>query len=219
MPKYFILLVIVFILLTGCSVKKVDLDEYEDIIETVLYQERNLFNRVSNGYKYYLPRGVVLGSTNQFNEQLYAKEDRYYLYINIVSYYFNKTNDYVFNDKIDYSKKLAFKDKQGYLEIKSINDKYFIKMVYNHAEIESIVSKENIKQTLINFSYILSSLKFNKNVVQLAFNKDAWDSTEKTFNIFESKRTEGNFLDYVKRYDVYEEEIEDLILSEWDIIE
>jgi hypothetical protein len=154
---------------------------------------------------------MVTDSTS-YNEKLYSSGNVYYLYVDVVSYYFKKDSNYVENKDAYFSKKLDYRNKRGYLEITKINNLYFIEMMYNYAKVEALVTKDDIGPTIINSSYILSSLKFNDKIIKLLFDENILNFNEEQFKLFEPKRKEGNFLDYVKEYDQYEQNIdEDLI--------
>ena len=78
-------------------------------------------------------------------------------------------------------------------------------MMFNYAKIEVLVKKEDINKAVINASYILNSLTFNNKIIESKFAADKYDFNEENFNLFEPKRKEGNFLDYVEELDIYEE--------------
>jgi hypothetical protein len=55
-------------------------------------------------------------------------------------------------------------------------------------------------------SYILSSIKYNDNIIETLIGDKKYDLSEnETYNIFNTKKkNEGNFIDYVNEYDNYE---------------
>jgi len=212
MKKIFVLLLISLTFLTGCSVAEINDKDMNKIVDTILGKNLNLHNQTSNGYKYYLPRGTRVIDSTSYNEKLYSSGNVYYLYVDIVSYHFKKDVSYEENEDAYFSKKLDYNDKKGYLEITKIKGLYFVEMMYNYSKIEVIVSKDDIEDAVINASYILSSLDFNDKIIEILFNEATLDLDEEEFELFEPKREEGNFLDYVKEYDQYEDTIdEDLI--------
>jgi hypothetical protein len=199
-------------MLTGCSVVEINDKDMNKIVDTILGKNLKLHNQTSNGYKYYLPRGTRVIDSTSYNEKLYSNGNIYYFYVDIVSYHFKKDINYEKNKDAYFSKKLDYNDKKGYLEITEIKGFYFVEMMYNYSKIEVFVSKDNIKDAVINASYILSSLDFNDKIIEILFNEATLDFNEEEFKLFEPKREEGNFLDYVKEYDQYEDTIdEDLI--------
>lgn len=205
MKKVLILLMFVF-LLTGCttntSVKDRDIDE---IIDTMLKTDTSLVNNASNGYKYYLPNGVKVIESNNYNEKLYYNGNYYYLYVDVVSYYYKTEVSYEEDDSLYFSKKISYNNKDGYLEIEKIDNVYRVRYVYNYSKIESYVDDENLKQTIINMSYILNSIKFNDSITELVVS-DKKDSLKEEVYDFYTPRNKDNFIDYINQYDEYEEE-------------
>lgn len=84
--KRFIAFILVLVL-SGCTVVRINTKSLDTIIDVVLTKENKLFNRVGKGYKYYVPKGVTYVDTNDLNEILYSKGNYYYLYIDAISYY------------------------------------------------------------------------------------------------------------------------------------
>lgn len=193
MKKLFIFMLFIF-LFTSCSIKKVDISKTE-IIDTILKNEKKLSNKVSMGYKYYLPKEVSLVGRKDFNEIFYSKGENYYLYVDVVSYYNKIKLDYNENKEAYYSKKLNYNDKEGYIEITKINDKYFVEMMYSYSKIEALVDEKNIDETVLNASYILSSIVFNDILVETKLGSFENVKKEENLNIFIPKREDGNFLE------------------------
>jgi hypothetical protein len=212
MKKFFVLLLISLVFTTGCSIEQMDVKNINKMVDTILSQKLNLSNQTSSGYKYYAPRGVRVINNTDYNEKLYANGNKYYLYVDVVSYYFKKDSTYEENKEAYFSKKLDYNNKKGYLEITKIKDLYFVEMMYNYAKVEVLVPKDDIEMAVINAGYILSSLKFNDRIIKTKFDNNALNFNEEKFELFEPKRKEGNFLDYINEYDQYEGPIdEDLI--------
>ena len=182
MKKLAILLLGIF-LFTGCTVVRIDTKSIDNIISVVLSKNNTLYNRIGKGYKYYVPRGVTYIDTNDLNDTLYSDGNYYYLYIDAVSYYHKKTVEYEENDLAYYSKKIDGK-KQGYLEINKVDDKYHIEFVYNYAKIEAIVSKNDIEKVVLDSSYILSTVKFNDNIIELMLKDDYFTNKEEKYEKF-----------------------------------
>lgn len=212
MKQIFVLLLISLVFVTGCSIKQINNKDINKIVDTILSKDLKLYNQTSNGYKYYLPRGVRVTDNTDYNEKLYSGGNTYYLYVDIVSYYFKKDNISKVNKDAYFSKVLDYNAKKGYLEITKVKNIYFIEMMYNYAKVEVFVPKNDIEQTIINASYVLSSLKLNDKIIKILFDDNILNFDEEQFKLFEPKRKEGDFLDYVKEYDQYESTIdEDLI--------
>lgn len=205
MRKIIIFILFIF-LVTGCSIKKMDISNIDSVVDTILSVDMNLTNTVARGYKYYIPKGVQLLESRAFNEKLLKNDEYYYLYVDIVSYYNKKVEEYEVNEDAYFSKKIDLNSKHGYIEITQKGNLYFIEAMYNYAKVETFVRKENIETTIVDIVYILSSVKFNDVLTELILGiKDA-DMKEERLNIFVPKREEGSFLDFIEKYGNYEEE-------------
>lgn len=192
--KKILLILLVMFLFTACSIKKIEITK-TSAIENILKSNNNLANTVSPGYKYYIPNEVTLIGRNDYNETLYSKGDYYYLYVDVVSYYNKVKLEYEVNKDAYYSSKINYKDKEGYIEITKSKNKYFIEIMYNYAKIEAYVNEKNIDHTVLNTSYILSSLKFNDILAETKLGNFKDLKKEENLNIFVPKREEGTFLD------------------------
>lgn len=186
MKKLIIMFLSVF-LLTGCTAVRINTDKIDTIINVVLSKDNTLYNTIGKGYKYYKPRGVTYIDTNEFNEKLYSNGNYYYLYVDINSYYYKKEFEYKENDESFYSKYIDINDKYGYIEINEYKGKYLIEFMYNYAKIEAVVNKENINEVVLNASYILSTIKYNSNVIKIMLNEDYFTNKEERYDIFTPK--------------------------------
>lgn len=185
MKKVTILLLCLF-LFTGCSVVRIDTKSIDNIVSVILSKDNTLYNRVGKGYKYYVPRGVTYIDTNDLNDKLYSNGNYYYLYIDAVSYFYKKDVNYEEKTDVYYSKKINGK-KEGYLEINKVDSKYKIEFFYNYAKIEAIVDKKDIEEVVLNSSYILSTVKFNDNIIELMLKDDYFTNKEEKYDKFEAK--------------------------------
>ncbi len=189
-----ILLLGCILLLCGCSIVRIDTNSVDNIVSVVLSKNNNLYNQVGKGYKYYVPRGVSYIDTNEYNDVLYSNGNYYYLYIDIISYYYNVSKEYVEDTNAYYSRKININGKQGYLEInQQDNGRYFIEFMYNYSKIEVEADYDDINDIVLNTSYILSTVKFNDNVIKVILDDDFLISEEK-YDIFTSKKETDNFL-------------------------
>lgn len=185
--KKLIILALTALLLTGCTVVRIDTSNIDNIVAVVLSKDNNLYNRVGKGYKYYIPRGVSYIDTNDLNEKLYSEGNYYYLYIDAISYFYEKELDYEENKDAFYSSKIDTNNKEGYLEINKIDDLYFVEFMYNFAKIEAYVPFNSIETVVLNSTYILSTVKFNHNVIELMLDSNYFSSREEVFDIFSAK--------------------------------
>ncbi len=189
-----VLLLCLLLLLTGCSVVRIDTSSVDNIVNVVLSKDNQLYNHIGKGYKYYIPRGVSYIDTNDYNDVLYSNGIYYYLYIDIISYYYDKVQQYEVNENAYYSKSISIKDKEGYLEInKQDDDRYFIEFMYNYSKIEVIAEYDQINDIVLNATYILSTIKFNDNVIEAMLDDNFLVSEEK-YDIFTSKKETNDFL-------------------------
>lgn len=202
MKKILILILCLFVL-TGCE-SSIDVNDYDQILDTFLSKNTSLVNNYSNGYKYYLPNGVRVIESDNYNEKLYSNGYKYYLFIDLVSYYYKTNIDYIPNNNIYYSKDFEYKEKKGYIEITEEKELYKIYVYYNYASIETHVDKKDIGQTLINICYILNSIKFNDAVTNYKIGAEETIMNEEIFDFYTPKK-EGNFIEYINKYDEYKE--------------
>ena len=191
MKKLAILLMV--FLLTGCTIVRIDTTSIDNITNVILSKENNIYNRIGKGYKYYIPRGVSYIDTIELNDKLYSNGVYYYLYIDAVSYFYKTELEYKENKDLYYSKKITG-DKFGYLEITQDKDDYYIVFVYNYAKIEAKARKNQIEDVVLNASYILSTIKFNDNIVGLMLNSDYFTNKEEQYDVFSKKNENNNFL-------------------------
>ncbi len=209
MKKYLLLLLTV-LLLTGCTIARMDTKTYEEVINKILSLDIKLYNKVGKGYKYYAPRGVVRTDANTYNDVLKRGDLTYYLYVDVVSYYYNIDSNYDVNKNVYYASKLSHGKKSGYVEITKKNNKLYVQMIYNYAKIETYVDEKDINIAMEDISYILSSVKFNDSLLKKMYEAGSFDSKEESYKLFDNKEKDGNFLEYIKEYDKYEEDEEEL---------
>lgn len=196
--KILLLVIPLMILLSGCTVVRIDTTSIDNIIEVVLAEDNNLYNRIGRGYKYYVPRGVTYIDSNELNDKLYSNGNYYYLFVDAISYYHKIENKYYENPNAYYSKVINVNGKEGYVEINEVDGKYFVEFIYNYSKIETIVKEEDITDVILDASYILSTVKFNNDVIKLMLNEDLFTNREEKYDRFESKKDSGNFIEYIE---------------------
>lgn len=202
--KKTILFLLIF-LFAGCSVVNINTDNYLKNINNILKRNSKYTSDNAIGYQYKLPIGVTKLESNEFNEVLLSNNEKYYLYADVVSYYYKKENEYKVNKDAFLSSKLNNKDKYGYVEVNKDKDKYFVEMMYNYSKIEGYVSKNDLKDTLNNMAYILSSIKYNDDVIENLLGDQKYNLSEnQKYNIFNVKKNNtSTFLKYEKDYETY----------------
>ncbi len=199
MKKSFLLIFIVLIL-TGCTIVRIDTSSIENITKVVLSKKNTLYNRVGRGYKYYVPRGVTYIDSSGSNDKLYSNGVYYYLYLDEISYYYKTAASYKEDTSKYYSEKIKENGKIGYLEITKQNKLYLIEFVYNYAKIETMVPEKEIKRAVLNSSYILSTIKYNKDIIKLTLNEDFLKNKEETYQKYTQKvKDENSFLKHEEK--------------------
>ncbi len=207
------ILLIIVLLITASGCVKINDNDISILVNEVQNSKLELSNIHRQGYKYYLPVGLMVNKTEDFNEIIVNKNIKYYLYVDIVSYYNKIEKDYKINDKAFISEDISNNDKKGYLEVNQKNDKYLIEIMYNYAKIELIVNKDNLEEAITNSIIILSTIKYNNDIIENIMGENVLNFNEEQLDIFEAKGSESNFLEYSQEYDAYEgTEIPDLDL-------
>lgn len=208
MKKKLLILTLSILALTGCTnLSNASLDE---ITNTMLSSKTNLANTVFDGYKYYVPRGLRLVMKNDYNASFLDEyNNTYYLYIDIISYYNKEKLDYNTNKNAYFSKKLNYNNKEGYLEITKVKDSnyYFIEYMYNYGKIEAFVKEKELNSAIINMSSVLSSLKFNRTILETIVGNKVLNYKEDTYDVMKPKgstATKDTYLEYEEKYGIYE---------------
>ena len=187
-----LLIIICLLFITGCSdIRKLS---YDDIINNIATRA-NKDNVYRTGYSYYLPRGMRVADSTLYNEAITDARYKYYLYVDIVSYYKKVTKDYSVNNNALVSKKLDYNGKFGYVEVNLLkNDKYLVEIMYNYAKIEVIVDKSNLNEAMLSIINILKSVEYNDSIIANLMGDDILNFSEEEFNIFNTKGSESNYL-------------------------
>lgn len=205
--KKFILVLALVILFTGCDIKEITDKDINNVIDETLKNDVQGSNNNFKGYKYYIPRGYSLQNKKGNNYMLLSNGDYYYLYVDIVSYFHKKEINTTFESDLYFSKEINYNDIKGYVKVgKPENDVYYIEMAYNYGKIEAYVKKENLENALKSSIKILASIKYNDIILDTMIGEKTLSYEEEVYNFFESKREEGNFLDYIEEYDAYDKE-------------
>lgn len=201
--KKFVVLIVMVLLLTGCT--NIQKENYNDIISSVVTSRYNVYNEYRSGYKYYMPNSMSSVDTKDFNEKITSSKYNYYLFVDVISYYNRTLKEFKEDENAYYSKPIGYEDKYGYLEInKQTNGKYLVEIMYNYAKIEVMVNENDLKEAVTNSIIILSNINYNNEILAGMVGDNALEYNEETFNIFQAKKKESNFLD-VQEADVYVE--------------
>jgi ATP-dependent exoDNAse (exonuclease V) beta subunit len=75
--KKVILVLLLIILTTGCSVVRIDTSNIDNIVNVILTKDNKLYNQVGQGYKYYLPGGVTYIDSDDLNGTIIEKSTNF----------------------------------------------------------------------------------------------------------------------------------------------
>jgi len=206
--KKVILLVLMILFLTGCeNVADANIDYLLSNSIASRVHTRNI-NR--EGYSYYLPRGLRMSESDDYNEVFKDKKYKYYLFVDLISYFNKIEEEYKVREHSLISKRIDYDNKIGYLEVnEQQNSKYLIEIMYNYAKIEVMVDKEDINKVVTYAISVLSSITYNDSVISNLIEEDVLEFSEEEFNIFETVSSDSNYLKYEEEYKYVEEDIPD----------
>ena len=205
--KKIILIIIILVFTAGCT--NINKLSYDDIVNniTTISTKDNIYR---TGYSYYLPRGMKVADSTLYNEVIEDANSKYYLYVDVVSFYKKITKEYEINNSAIYSSKINYNDKFGYVEVNLLkNDKYLVEIMYNYAKIEVIVDKSKCKEAMLSIINILKSVEYNDSIIANLMGDDILNFNEEEFNIFNTKGSESNYLTVDNDYKEEEEKIFD----------
>lgn len=212
MKRLIVLLSIVTILVTGCSINKLDNNDIGKNIKTLMSEKNKLYNVNYEGYKYYLPKGLGFLDKDDYNSVLKdRKNNKYYLYVDIISYYHKVENDYEVKNDSHYSKRLDYNGKNGYIQIDEVDGKYFIQFVYNYAKMEAYIKEEELVDVITNMCLVLRSIKYNNVVLESLIGENKLNYKEEDYTLFKADSSKESFLDVVEREETekYKKDLED----------
>ena len=196
MKKVIVLLSIVLLLMTGCSIKKLDDKDFESNMNVLLSEKVSNSNVNFEGYKYYVPEGLKFVNKEEYNAIFKDRfNNKYYLYVDVISYYHKIENTYKINQDAYYSKVIDYTDKTGYLEIIESGSKYYVEFMFNYAKIEVLVDKDQLVTAMNNMCYILRSIKFNDKVLESLVGDNVLSYTEENFTLFDKTPTRSDVLE------------------------
>lgn len=204
MKKVIVLLSIITLVATGCSVKELSRDDFKENIDIVLAGKNNTYNVNFEGYKYYVPAGMSFQNKEEYNAILRDKNNNlYYLYVDVISYYHKIPIKYEEDKSLYYSKHFDNTKKAGYLEVSEAkdNNKYYVEFVYNYAKMEALVSRDDLVDVITNMAYILRSVSYNDKVLDSLVGENILSYAEETFTLFETEASQSDFIDVVSKYD------------------
>lgn len=209
--KIIVVLLIVFVLVTGCSITTLDNNDFEKNVSTILSGKNRSYNVYFDGYKYNVPQGMKFVSKKEYNAILQdVNNNKYYMYIDAISYYHKDKSNFEVDKTAYYSKELSYNDIEGYLQIEEIDYKYLVQFMYNYSKIECYVSKKDLNDSIINMAYILRSVKFNRSVLGSLIGDNTLSYNEEEYSLFDKKNKSEDFLDVVyENDDAYKEAVDE----------
>ena len=201
MKKYVILIIAIF-LLTGCT--NIYDSNYDSLINETLSESNVKKNIYLKGYKFYLPEGMSLIGDYEHNNILYSGGDKYYMYVDLVSFYNKKQNKYEFDsDKYEYLKEFNNKNKQGYVIISKSKGGKLVEVMYNYAKIEVVTN--NPKKAIASSLLVLKNIKYNYKTIDSMIGSNALVYNSEQFTLLGPAKNTDNFLTYEEEYGVYDE--------------
>ena len=201
--KKILLLLLSIVIFSGCSIKMVPNNNLDKLIDTVFSEKVKMHNISMDGYQYYIPKEVALEEKHDYNQVLSYNQNKYYLYIDVISYYYKKDDNHKEKTSNFYTKKLAYNKKKGYIDVVEEKDFYYIDAYYNYAKIEAEVKKDDLEDSIIHICYILNSIRYHNAVIESMVGENKLKYSSENFSLFDEEKDTSSFLEYVKEYDTY----------------
>lgn len=204
MKRYVIVvLILALFVLTGCTNLK-DLS-YDQIVDKTLEEKKLKNNTYLEGYKLYLPQNMTMIGDLNGNDILFSKGDKYYLYVDLISYYNKKQNRYdVASGDYVYSRDIDYNNLTGYVLVSDSKGGYLVEVMYNYAKIEVITN--DVKSAIADSLIILKSIDYNYKIIDSMIGSNALVYDSELFTLLGPEKNADNFLQYVEEYGVYDEE-------------
>ena len=201
--KKILLLLLSIGIFTGCSIKSVPKNDTDLLIDSVFSQKIRMHNISMDGYQYYIPKEVSLDEKKDYNQVLSYNQNKYYLYVDVISYYYGKDDNHKEKKSSFYAKKLDYNKKSGYIDVVEEEDYYYIEAYYNYARIQAEVKKDDLDDSIIHICYILNSIKYHRSVIESMVGENKLKYSSENFSLFDEEKDTSSFLEYVKEYDTY----------------
>lgn len=205
-----ILLITIMLLITGCT--NIQKSNFDEIVNYALNNENiKLKNKSENGYSYYLPIGLEVVKSKNSNIVFQNEKYRFYMYLDLISYYNQRKENYIVDSSAYVSLNIEKGDKFGYLEINELeSQKYLVEIMYNYAKIEVIVDECDVKEAVSYAMSILTSISYNDTILESMIGEDILNYNEVEFNIFEAAKNDSNLIKYDENSEGLEETEEDV---------
>ena len=197
-----VIILIMLLFLSGCSMYYANSMQLEEVISLNIKADNELYNTNNKGYRYYLPNGFNLYEDDDYNQVLTSKGRKYYMYVDIVSYYYE--NEMTSEHELDDYKYYTFNegDKNGYLRITKSEENvgyFFVELCYNYAIIETEVEESEISYAVSRAINILCSIKYNRVIVENVIGESDFEQSESLYEVPkpEKEGTGKNILEYI----------------------
>lgn len=205
-----ILIISLLFLLLGCKKVEVNNDNYIELVNNCLNNYK-ITNNVSLGYKYYVPRGVKKIKDFDYNQIFLIEDTKVYLYVDVISYFYNKKLNSTNKNNIFYFHEINFNEKQGFIKIETTKDnEYSVSIVYNYAKLEFYSSYSNLNKIITMSSIILNSIEYNDTIIEKILEGELGEFSEFTYEVDKPEDANSNFTQYLEEYVQKEEETEQL---------
>lgn len=207
--KRFILLVIMALILTGCT--KIS-DNLDDVVSATMSKEIKDVNTVSTGYQLYVPMGVIQLVDNEYNQKFKIRDTYVYLYVDTISYYYKNTLNYKLEESYNYYYKgIMLNNKTGYIGINKLDDdSFFTQIVYNYSKIEFYSNENDLSMILANSLMILNSIRYNDMLIKLELEEATGEGREVKYELDKPEDSESTFSQYLQEFVDAEKETIDL---------
>ena len=192
------ILIVCLLLLSGCK-QITDNSNYTEKVYNCLKKEK-ITNEVSLGYKYYIPKGVKKIKDFDYNQVFLVDDSYLYLYVDIISFFYNKELEILKNDKSYYYETFDFDGKKGYIQILKSNEDYYLSIIYNYSKIEGCVPKEKINKVITLSSIILNSIEYNHVVIEKILEGELGQFSEFTYEVDKPEGASSNFSQILEEY-------------------
>ena len=189
-----ILIILLLLTLTGCSIVRIDVSSIDNTVDVILSKKNTLYNEDGQGYKYYIPNGVTHIDTNDLMHTLYYNGEYLYLYVDIVRYYYKNDINYKKSNNSYFYKKINNGKQKGYVEVTQQDNLYYVNFYYNYARIEALVTKENLNTTIMNASYILSTINYNKKLIKTMLDEEYFTNKTGKYDLYKTNEKTEKFV-------------------------
>lgn len=201
--KKYILGLMFLLLLTGCT--NIHDASYDELVNRALGEKNADKNTYLEGYKMYLPIHMTLIGDINSNNILYSYGDKYYLYVDLISFYNKKQNIYKINhEKYEYSKDIDYDGKKGYVVVSPSNGGKLVEIMYNYAKIEVVTN--DVKRAIVDSLVVLKNIQYNYKIIDSMIGSNALVYDSELFTLLGPENSTDNFLTYEEEYGVYEED-------------